>query len=76
MAVAVTYDPADQATRRARARVSQQAVGDQFPTPISDTAISDYERGIKDLPFKFTGEDYEQALLKAIRLKRSQGRQS
>jgi hypothetical protein len=66
MAVAVAHDPHEQATRRRRARISQQAVGDQFPTPISDTAVSDYELGNKPLPFEFTGDDYEVALAKAI----------
>lgn len=65
MAVRMAYDPADQRKRRRRALLSQQEVGDQFSPPISDTKVSEYERG-GALPYEFTGEDYEVALAKAI----------
>lgn len=61
-----THDPAEQGLRRKRSRISQQAVGDQFSTPISDTAVSDYEGGRRPLPFEFTGDDYEHALARAL----------
>lgn len=66
MATVLTHDPAEQGLRRRRSRLSQQAVGDQFETPISDTAVSDYEQGKKPLPFEFTGEHYEHALARAL----------
>lgn len=70
VAVNVAYDPSDQRTRRRRALLSQQDVGDQFSPRISDTSISVYEAGGK-LPYEFTGEDYERALLAAIDAKRN-----
>lgn len=66
----MTFDPKEQATRRVRARLSQQAVGDEFPTPISDTAIGRYENEGKPLPLRYTPEDYETALAKALLKKR------
>lgn len=64
--MSVALDPAEQARRRKRARLSQQAVGAQFETPVSITSISDYERGKHPLPFDFTSEDYEIALSRAL----------
>ena len=61
----VAYDRAGQRKRRRRALLSQQDVGDQSNPPISDTSVSEYEKG-KPLPYDFTEEDYEMALAKAI----------
>lgn len=64
------FDPTDQRTRRRRARVTQLEVAQQFPTPISFTSVGNYERGDHALPLEFTGQDYEDALAKAIAAKR------
>lgn len=64
----VKFDPVDQRIRRKRALLSQADVGAQFIPPISDTSISEYEQGGK-LAYEFTGEDYEVALQRAIKVK-------
>lgn len=73
----MAFDPADQRTRRRRAlvirpdgrrvKVTQHHVGECFPTPISGTAVGNYERRDHDLPLDFDGQNYEDALKEAIR---------
>lgn len=66
MATAVMPDRIDQRIRRRRARLTQQDVADQFPTPISSSAVGNYERGEYPLPLDYTPEDYEHALARAL----------
>lgn len=61
---AVTYDPAEQAQRRRRARISQTQLGARLQCAIS--RISEYETGKCPLPWLLTSEDYERALLELI----------
>ncbi len=64
-------DRRDQRIRRRRARLTQADVAACFSTPISDSAVGDYERGERELPFEFTSDDYEDALAAAITKKRA-----
>lgn len=61
----MTYEPAEQAKRRRRARVTQEDMARLLGCAISK--ISEYETGKKPLPWQLTPEDYERALERAIR---------
>jgi transcriptional regulator with XRE-family HTH domain len=67
MAVATVLTPGDQKRRRRRARISQREIAERLD--ISEGALSEYENGKKDLPFALTPEDYEAALVAAIKAK-------
>lgn len=67
---ALTYDPADQAKRRRRARITQTQLGAKLECSIS--TISEYENGKDRLPWALTGEDYERALLELIAAQKPQ----
>ena len=71
MAILLAYDPADQAKRRRRARISQTEIARRLDIAISK--VSEYETGKKALPWELTSEDYERALLDAITDKRNEG---
>lgn len=60
MAKTLALDPAEQARRRRRARITQQEVAERLQ--ISLGAVSKYETGADDLPWELTPEDYETAL--------------
>lgn len=68
MPVAVEYDPADQARRRRRARISQNEIAKRLDIALSK--VSEYENGHKPLPWKLTSEDYEKALAAALLAKK------
>lgn len=70
MVASLTYDPADQARRRRRARITQTDMAKLLNIAISK--VSEYETGKKDLPWELTPEDYERALLQAIQEKRNE----
>lgn len=63
------YDPADQARRRKRARVTQGEIARRLN--VAQSAISEYEHGVDDLPWALTADDYEVALAAAITAKRA-----
>ena len=64
MVVAVKYDPAEQAKRRRRERISQSEIAARLKCAISK--VSEYEVHGNALPWEMTGADYEKALAEAI----------
>lgn len=62
MSMTHTYDPAEQARRRRRNRISQAQLAERLNCAISK--VSEYETGKSEgaLPWEQTGDDYERAL--------------
>jgi transcriptional regulator with XRE-family HTH domain len=58
------FDPADQAKRRRRARISQAQLAARLNCAISK--VSEYETGKGPLPWEQTPEDYERELAALI----------
>lgn len=63
----VAYDPAEQAKRRRRSRITQAEIASRLRCAISK--VSEYEVHGSTLPWEQTPEDYETALAAAIKAK-------
>lgn len=69
---ATRLQPGDLKTKRRLADVNQAEIGAAFyPRPISKSAVSDFEKGEKPLPFGYTPDDYSAALTRAAHDKRA-----